>query len=134
MTIGKHRTTVSIDEGIHMALTRLVDAGAIESVSAFMNDALTDFVAAVDLYAFVADDYRAAGFEPPLAPFESLEAYQSSAAQQRLREAHQAWLSTLEHSSPTHEATRRLLSSYAEAVDSISAPGSSHRSGEAAVA
>lgn len=134
MTIGKHRTTVSIDEDIHLALTRLVNAGAIASVSGFMNDALTDLVAAVDLYAFVADEYRAAGFEPPLAPFESLEAYQSSAAQQRLREAHQAWLSTLEDSSPTHAATRRLLSSYAEAVACTSAPESSQRSGEAAVA
>jgi hypothetical protein len=67
--VAKHRTTVSIDEELHGILVRLVEDGVIESVSSFVQDAVLDFVAALDLYQFVTDEYEAAGHEP-LPPYQ----------------------------------------------------------------
>jgi hypothetical protein len=131
--MARHRTTVSLDEHLHAVLVGLADDGVIDSVSAFINDAVADFVNALQLFAVVTDEYNASGVDP-LPPFKSLEAYQSSDAQQRLQEAHQAWLSTREGLSPISEATGRLLNSYAAVVDFTSAQESSVKRGEAEVA
>jgi hypothetical protein len=135
--MARHRTTVSLDEHLHAVLVGLADEGVIDSVSAFINDAVADFVNALELFTVITDDYNASLRDPgddPLPPFKSLEAYQSSDAQHRLQEAHQVWLSTRAGSLPISEATERLLTSYAAAEGFTSAPASSGKPGEAEVA